>query len=307
VAAAAAALVFLAGTAAVASSTEAGRFAGVTGTAAGLPFLAVGLGGAVGVRAFLLLLPAFLLGVGALALMAWPGPPASSRDGARWRGLEVAAVAVAGGSLLGVPLGAGFPGTWLALSLAGARGEVSPWWLVALGVAGLGLGLAALASVRLIRAARPGRWLAAVGAVVAVALLYMGTQPVRLGVGWWLRVEAELGTPVVLPGVGVPELPPVGGRNLLAIVGATLLVVALVVLLARGVHERRDPGIARSAAEAKRASARPGPRLLPASAARLQAGARRRGVDLGLAVLLEAGAVVVAGLVVWTAARAGFL
>jgi hypothetical protein len=307
VAASAAALVVLAGTAAVAASTEGGRFAGVTGTAAGLPFLALGLGGAVGVRAFLLLFPPFLLGVGALTLVAWRAPPASPRDRARWRGLEVAAVGVAAGSLLGLPLGAGFPGTWLALSLAGARGEVSPWWLLALGAASLGLGLAAMASIPLIRAARPGRWLAAVGALVAVALLYMGTQPVRLGVGWWLRVEAELGTPVVLPGVGVPELPPVGGRNLLAVTAAALLVVALVVLLARGVNNRTHRGVPRGAVDPKRASARPGPRLLPAAAARLEAGARRRGVDLGLALLLEAGAVVLAGLVVWTAARAGFL
>jgi hypothetical protein len=306
VAAAAAALIVLAGATAVASSTEAAWFAGVAGTAAAVPFFALGLGGAVGVRAFLLLFPAFLLAVGALTLLARPSWPDRRRDRAWSRPLQVASAGVAAASLLGLPLGAGFPGTWLALSLAGARGEASPWWLLALGGAALGLGLAAMASVPLIRAVRPGPWLAAVGAVVAVALLYMGAQPVRLGVGWWLRVEAELGTPVLLPAAGLPHLPPVGGRDLVAVGGAAVLVVALVVLLARGMAERPPPrSRPRGAVGASRSTTSSG--RFSAAAARVEAEARRRGVDLGLALVFEAGALVLAALVVWTAARAGFL
>jgi len=314
VAAAAAAALLLAGAAAVGSRAEAVALSGVVGAGAALPFLALGLGGAIGARAFLVLFPVFLLGAGAVALVGVPGPPAPRPAGTGWRWLGAASLGVAALSILGFPPGGGFPGAWLTLSLAGVRAEAAPAWLLVFGGAAVGLALAALAAVPSVRSARPGPVRAIPAALAALALLYVGLQPVRLGVGWWLRVEAELAVPVVLPSTGAPDLPPLGGLNLALVVGEAAALVVLVALLGRGFRDARAPYVPATSgrlAEAVRpalgragALVSRGPVARPASAL---ARARTRGLDLGLVLALEIAALVLAGRVVAVAAGSGFL
>jgi hypothetical protein len=309
VAGGASAAVLLAGVWAVSARHEAWKLAAATGAGAGLPFLALGLGGAVGIRAFLLLFPVFLVAMGAVVLLVWAGPPAPRRQPrAGWRWLGAASMGVALLSLLGFPPGGGFPGTWLTLSLAGIRAEAEPLWLLVLGGAALGLALAALGTVGLIRSAGPGAIASVAGAVAAAALLYAGVQPVRLGVGWWLRIETELRAPVVLAASGAPDLPPLGGLNLLLVVGEAVALVAVLVLVGRGFRDARAPSLAassvlpeallRAAARARRPLARPGS---------LVAAARKRGLDLGIVLLLVGAVAVLAARIVLVAARSGFL
>jgi hypothetical protein len=310
VAGVAAGAVLLAGLWAARARTRTTALTAATGAAAGVPFLALGLGGAVGIRAFLVLFPALLVAIGAAVLLAWPGRTAEARPPrAGWRWLGTASLGVAVLSLVGFPPGGGFPGTWLTLSLAGVRSEGQPWWLLALGAAALGLALAALGAVALIRSAGPGAFPAVAGVLAAAALLYIGAQPVRLGVGWWVRVEAELRAPVVLAASGAPDLPPLGGLNLALVIGEGLAIVGLIVLLGRGFRDARVP----FTAVVGGAVPAPGRRLGALVARPLRgpiralAGARARGLDLGVVVVLELAALVLAARVVLVAADSGFL
>ena len=235
----AAVAVLAGGLVAVAASTERGVVAGSVATGSAVLFVALGLGGGVGARAFLVLFPALILSAGAAqALLAAPGAqPRWDRRG-RWllNAAGVAAAGVAFGSLAGIPPGGGFPGTWLAVSLAGSRAEALPaYFLLAAGVL-LGLALAMAAAVPLLRVPR-ARWGPAVAATAAaLALVYAGAQPVRLGIGWWLRIEEALRLPAVLPASGAPALPPVGGVDLVLALAPAALLVALVVAVGRGVR-----------------------------------------------------------------------
>jgi hypothetical protein len=311
VAGVAAGVLFAGGMAAVAVRDQGYSLSGVTGAGAALPFLALGLGGAVGTRAFLVLFPSFLVAAGAIALVAWPGraPPRPARAGWRWLGAAALAAVVL--SILGFPPGGGFPGTWLTLSLATLRAEVSPLWLLVLGGAAVGLTLAGLAALPAIRSARPGPLRSIPAAVAAVALLYVGVQPVRLAVGWWLRVEADLGTPLVLAATGSPELPAIGGRNLVLVLGEAAALVAAVVLLGRGFRDASAPYVPTASGrlgEAFRGAAvrltTGGPMARPAAA---MASARRLGLDLGVVLALELAAGILAARVVAEAAASGFL
>lgn len=311
VAALAAGALFVGGGAAVVARDPALSLSGVVGAGAALPFLALGLGGAVGTRAFLVLFPPFLMAAGAIALAGWPGrdPPGPARAG--WRWLGAAALAAVALSILGFPPGGGFPGTWLTLSLAGLRGEALPAWFLVLGGAAVGLTLAGLAAVPAIRSARPGPLRSIPAAVAGLALLYVGLQPVRLAVGWWLRIEAELDTPLVLGATGSPELPAMGGRNLLLIIGEAAALVAAVILLGRGFRDDSAPHVpsasGRFGATLRGAAGRVatrGPLARPAAAA---AAAWRKGLDLGLVLALELATAILAARVVAEAAATGFL
>jgi len=311
VAGVAAGVLFAGGLAAVAARDPGASLSGVVGAGAALPFLALGLGGAVGTRAFLVLFPCFLVAAGAIALVGWPGraPPRPARAG--WRWLGAAALAAAALSILGFPPGGGFPGTWLTLSLAGLRAEASPAWFLVLGGAAVGLTLAGLAAVPAIRSARPGPLRSIPAAVTALALLYVGVQPVRLAVGWWLRIEADLGTPLVLASTGAPGLPAMGGRNLVLVLGEAAALVAVVILLGRGFRDASAPHVpvatGRLAEAVRGAGARlttRGPMARPAAAA---AAAWRRGLDLGVVLALELAAGILAARVVAEAAASGFL
>lgn len=304
-------VLFVGGVAAVVARDPAASLSGVVGAGSVLPFMALGLGGAVGTRAFLVLFPPFLVAAGAIALVGWPGraPPRPARAG--WRWLGAAAMAAAALSILGFPPGGGFPGTWLTLSLAGLRAEASPTWLLGLGGAAVGLTLAGLAAVPAIRSARAGPLRSIPAAVAGLALLYVGVQPVRLAVGWWLRIEADLGTPLVLDATGAPRLPAMGGRNLILIIGEAAALVAVVVLLGRGFRDASAPHV--PAASARLGEPTRGAGLGPATRGSLArpaaavAVARRRGLDLGLVLVLELAAGILAARVVAEAAASGFL
>jgi hypothetical protein len=300
VAAAAAAACLLGGAVTLAVRDVGVSLSGVVGAGAALPFVALGLGGAVGTRAFLVLFPAFLVAAGVIVLAGWPGgiPPKTPRAGWRWLGL--AALGAAALSLLGFPPGGGFPGTWLTLSLSGLRAEVSPVWLLVLGGVAVGLALAGLGAVPAIRSARLGAVRAIPAALAALALLYVGLQPVRLAVGWWVRIEADLSTPVVLAATGAPELPVLGGRNLAVIVGEAALLVAAVLALGRGLRDESPPYVSTARASPRAPLERVGGRL-PGAAV------WRNGLDLGVLVALELAAVVLVAVVVAEAAGSGFL
>ncbi|HEV3474622.1 MAG TPA: hypothetical protein VG602_04585, partial [Actinomycetota bacterium] len=136
VAAVAAAAVALCGLATMVARTAPAALAAATGAACAVPFVALGLGGGAGVRAFLVLVPPLLLGAAAAWVLiprdpdpAQPAPAAASGGEARsglpvWMGAVTLGVIL--GSLLGAPPGGGFPGTWLTLALATARGESDP-------------------------------------------------------------------------------------------------------------------------------------------------------------------------------------
>ncbi|MGH2767020.1 MAG: hypothetical protein ACRDKA_14100 [Actinomycetota bacterium] len=307
VAAVAAGALVVAGAVAVAGRDEAASLSAVVGAGAALPFLALGLGGAVGTRAFLVLFPVFLLAAGSIALVGRPGrgPPGPARAG--WRWLGAAALGAAALSILGFPPGGGFPGSWLTLSLAGLRAEASPWWLLVIGGALVGLALAGLAAVPAVRSVRPGPLRAIPAGLAAAALLYVGLQPVRLAVGWWVRVEEELGTPMVLAATGAPDLPALGGLNLALVLAEVAAIVGLVILLGRGFRDAAAPFVPAASgrlADGVRRGLGRGPMARPAA---LLAGARRRGLDLGLLLALELTTGVLAARAVIVAADSGFL
>jgi len=313
---AAAVTIPLGGVLALLGGTKERILAAAAGAAAGLPFLALGLGGAVGTRAFLLLFPAVLLAAALVAFLTRePGAEHRATDrkavtGA-WGWLAAAAAGVAIGSLLGMPPGGGFPGTWLALSLAAARSEVTLAWLPAAAGAAVGLTVAFAASITLVRAARPRAVTAAIGAIMALGLLYVGAQPVRVGIGWWIRVETALGLPEVLPTAGAPGFPIIGGVRMALLLAPALALVAAVVALGRGVRDVRWDPTAGSRGEA--IPVRRLRRLLEPFAAVSRplteqvVRARSLGAGYGLAAVLEIAAVLLAGRIVLLSARAGFL
>jgi hypothetical protein len=215
--------------------------AGSLGVAGAVMFVALGLGGGVGARAFLILFPAFLLAAAAAQGLWADGSPARLTPSGGWgRRLLVAAAVLAGGvvlgSLAGLPLGGGFPGTWLTGALATDRGAAAPAYLLVAGGMLAAVALSAAAGVRLLRAVRPRPAPVVVAALFSVALLYAGAQPVRLGIGWWLRVEDALDLPTVVPAAGGPTLPPVGGLNLALAIAPAVILVGLVVGAGRGLR-----------------------------------------------------------------------
>jgi hypothetical protein len=238
-AATAAAITLLAGGVALRVPRAHTSLAAISGAAAAVPFLALGLGGSIGIRAYLTLFPAFLLASGVAFLVGWPGQEEEVAGRAsrfrRWAGGAALVVSVA--SLAGLPPSAGFPGTWLTLDLAVARAAIEPLYVVLAGAAALGLVAAAMAAVPLLRSVRPGRFPALVGGVGAGLLLYMGSFPVRVGGGWWIRVEEGLGAPRLLSFAGAPGLPPMDGKVLLAAATAVVVPIALVILLGRGFRD----------------------------------------------------------------------
>ena len=230
-----------------------------------------------------------------------------------WGWLSTAALGIAVGSLLGLPPGGGFPGTWLTLSLGTARAEASPGWLLVVAGAAIALALAAFACVGAIRSARATPTAALVGILGALALVYVGVQPVRLAIGWWIRVESALGLPEVLPAAGAPGLPAVGGSNLLLAVAPALGIGLLLAILGLGV---RDPertwvpfgGPKRVRRPAAGGRQRFGSLRAPAEALRRGSEQLRDfGVGYALAAAFEVVALLVAGRLVLLAGEAGFL
>jgi hypothetical protein len=65
----------------------------------------------------------------------------------------------------------------------------------------------------------------------------LGSLPVRVGAGWWVRVERGLDAPRVLSFIGAPDLPPVDGEILLAAAVSVAVPIALLILLGRGVRD----------------------------------------------------------------------
>lgn len=247
----AAVAVAFAGLVAVVAGTPGTIRASVIAAGAAVAFAALGLGGGFGVRAFLVLFPPFLLAAAAAELVASGEPrfPVERRRHRVARALGALGLGVAIGSLVGIPPGGGFPGTWMTVSLAGARGVAAPaYFLLAAGVL-VGLALALAGGIRLLRLAQPTLVAAVVAALAALALLYMGAQPLRLGIGWWIRVEEAMTLPTVLPSAGGPTLPAVGGQNLVLALAPGLLLVLLVVGAGRGVrvgpHSRLVPTAAK--------------------------------------------------------------
>jgi hypothetical protein len=303
----AAAAVLAGGAAVVWARTTGIALTALSGAAAAVVFVALGLGGAVGTRAALVLFPPFLLAAGSAFALGWTAPPPDDErqppePRARWRWLGAGALAVAVVTLAGLPFGGAFPGTWLAVSLAGVRtGSAASYYALA-GAVLLGLALAGIGAAPLVRRVRGRAAPALAGAVVAATLLYMGVLPVRLGIGWWLRIERDLGTRNVLPASGAPTLPPIGGRNLLLLLGGAVLAVGAVVALAGGFRDRlvpADVGVPPTArGPVRRAVARLGP-----PTERL----RRAGVGVAAAAVLEAAALILAVRLVFLAARSGFL
>lgn len=238
-AAAAAGATLLAGAAALVAARADSVLAAICGAAAAIPFLALGLGGSVGLRAFLTLFPAFLLASGVALLVGWSGreEEVAGRSSRVRRWIGGAVLGVSAASLAGLPPSAGFPGTWLTLDLATARAAIDPAYAVLGAAAALGLIAAAVAAVPLLRAVRPRLIPALVGAVAAGLLLYLGSLPVRVGAGWWVRVERGLDAPRVLSFIGAPDLPPVDGGILLAAAVSVAVPIALLILLGRGVRD----------------------------------------------------------------------
>jgi hypothetical protein len=274
----------------------------------------------VGARAFLILFPAFLLAAAAAQSLWTDEPPVrfAAREGWPRKLLVALAVLVGGvilGSLAGLPPGGGFPGTWLTAALATDRAAAMPGYLLIAGGMLVGLALSAATGVSLIRTVRPRPVPVAVAALFSVALLYAGAQPVRLGIGWWLRVEDALDLPTVVPAAGGPTLPPVGGLNLALAIAPAAVLVGLVVGAGRGVRwPRLGAGPARSSQtptpqEAARTGAAAGPpeaegappprggrvKALGATARRLGSGAA--GVASSTRILLIAAAVIEAAAV----------
>lgn len=286
-AAAAAVLVLVAGASAVLTRRPSGALAAATGVGGGLALFALGLGGTVGARAFLWLAPAFLLSAAVAAGVSW----ASDEPWIAWRWIGAAAFGVAVLSLVGLPPGGGFPGAWLALTLAWERG--TDLWLV--GAVAIGIGAAAIGAAPVLASLRPARTAALLAGVWAGALLYLGMQPLRLGLGWLVRVETELGLAPLLGSAGAPEVPAFGGSDLALAAIPAVLVVAAIAGLARGVEE---PETASSPLLAL-----PDPPGMPPIVER----ARARGAGLAVAAAIAAGS---AALLVWIVGRGislGFL
>lgn len=296
--------------------------AAASGAAAGLPFLSLGLGGAVGTRAFLLLFPAVLLASALVALLvrAPDQDDERSRETAKagaWAWLSACAAGVGLASLLGMPPGGGFPGSWLTISLASARSEVTLGWLLVAAAAAAGLTAAFIASVRLIRAASSSPVHSVVGVIVAVGLLYLGTQPIRVAIGWWIRVETGLSLPEVLPTAGAPGLPAIGGVRLLLLLAPAVVLVGAVVALGRGFRAEGSwaftIGVKFGGYSQSRLGIKQLRRMAGTATAAMRplteqvARARALGVGYAIAAILELAALLMVGRIVLLSARSGFL
>jgi hypothetical protein len=300
-------LVLASGAAAILARGLSGQVAAVTGAAVGLVFLTLGLGGIVATRAFLLLFPAILVAAGAASLGGRSVEEGAEKNS--WTaGLAGGAMLAAVASLLALPPGGGFPGGALALGLATSRVQAYPWFFLAAGSAALGLSLAALGGISLVRSARARLMPAVVAAVAGLILLYMGSQPVRLSIGWLVRVEAELGLAQILPASGAPHLPTIGGAGLLGAAAPAVGLLGAVLLLGRGV--RSEPasfsplygaGVGKTGVIARvtRGSA--------ARLARLRRSLEEAGVGFGALLLLEAVALGIVLRLLVLSNRTGFL
>jgi hypothetical protein len=177
------------------------------------------------------------------------------------------------------------------------------------------------ASVGLIRATRSTPFIAGVGAVLSLVLLYLGTQPIRVAIGWWVRVETALGLPEVLPTAGAPGLPAIGGMRLAFAFAPALVLVGMVIALGRGVRGSDTPPERpetkpepTAASDRPESSLRGRARALIAPLASVSKPltdlldrARALGVGFGIAAVLEVATLLLAGRIVVLAARAGFL
>lgn len=348
-AAAAAVAALACGAGAAAASRPGAVLAGLSGAGACVPFVALGLGGAVGIRSFLLSFPAVLLGSGAAFAAAWPGTEPAQRSAARvaaratrlrgwvgilggasplrrWVGIPAALFAAL--SLAALPGGGGHPGTALAVDLAGVRAQTDPWYLGIAAALLLGLGLAALAASPIVAAARPPLLAGFAAFLAGGALLYMGSQPVRLGVGWWLRIERALQVPSLLPSSGAPAFPSVEGVHLALVLAPAVGLALLVGMLGRGVRAvPADPSpppalrppagrrLSLPRAVAKRLAPL-GPLAITSGrlakttgrrAGAVRARAQRMALGLAVATLLETGAIALSVFLVFEGVRLGFL
>ncbi|HEX6208827.1 MAG TPA: hypothetical protein VF058_10790 [Actinomycetota bacterium] len=284
-AAVSAGLAVLAGLAGLAARSPGGSLAAVGGAGAAAALVALGLGGGVGARAALVLLPVFVLASGVVAASGWPGvgdprDPRDPRERRRaWRWVAALALAIGAASLVGLPPAGGFPGTWLALSLASARAVSEPWHLALVVGLASGLALAGIGAIAALRSAGTRPLPAALSLLGGLALLYAGAQPMRLGLGWLIRVERELGIGEVLPSAGAPALPAIGGVDLAWAVAPALLIVGAGLVLpspAPPRFARRAAGLARRLRLGRALAA-----LLEGAAAAGAAWIVLRGVDLG--------------------------
>ena len=185
-------------------------------------------------------------------------------------------------------------------------------WLLAAGAVGAGLTVTMIAAIPLLRSVRARAWQAAAGSALALALLYVGTQPIRIAIGWWVRVETELGLPEVLPTAGPPGLPAIGGMNLLLILAPALLLVAAVIGLGRGVRDVAPAFVPTGELKQPALLKRINKGFTPVSAGlrplkEYAARARALGAGFGIAAALELAAFLMVGRIVLLAARAGFL
>lgn len=298
------------GAAALWARASSGVAAAVAGVGAALLFLALGLGGTVGVRALLLLFPPFLLAAGVTAMLL---ERRAVEEDARpwWRWLGGAAMAVGAASLLGLPPFGEFPGAWLALSLAWGRGEAFPY-LPAMAAAVMGMGLGAMGAVGLPRGTSPRPASVVIGTGAAAVLLYMGAQPVRLAAGWLVRLEAELGLPEILPTSGAPSLPPVAGWDLLWAGLPALVLVGGILIAGRGLRDADRPFTALLSVRRLRVPpwGRPAARWLRRAVRRVRSAvetAGAAGAGLAAFLFLEAIAIAAAAWVVVRGIAMGFL
>lgn len=295
----------LAGAAGLSAARAHASVAAAIGAGAAVLFLSLGLGGSVGLRAFLVLFPAFLLASGLMFLVGWPGrsEPVAGRSSRvrRWAG--GVAVAASAASLAGLPPAGGFPGTWLTLDLATSRGVVEPLYVVIAAAALLGLVAAAVGAVPLLRVADPGWTPALLGATGAGILLYIGSFPVRVGAGWWVRVEEALNAPELLSFAGAPSLPPIPGGVLISAVTAAAIPIVLVTLLGKGFRDAGGRFVGLAPGGGLRS-----PQRRPARVARkLRAAEERLYVGMAAAILIEAAAAWSIVQLVIGAGRKGFL
>ncbi|MGH2768904.1 MAG: hypothetical protein ACRDIF_08125, partial [Actinomycetota bacterium] len=302
-------LVLAGGAAATLARGSSSQLAAVTGAATGIVFLSLGLGGVVATRAFLLLFPPVLLAASAASFAGRSMEEEEPRRNTWSAGLAGGAMLAAVASLLGLPPGGGFPGGSLVLGLATSRMQSDPLFLLVAGGAALGLALAALGGLSLVRSGRARALPAVVAAVAGLVLLYMGSQPVRLSIGWLVRLEDELGLAEILPSSGAPHLPTVGGAGLLGAAAPALALMAAILLLGRGVRAEGapfrplfgtvvvgDPGLVANL-----------PRGPAARLARLRRSLDEAGVGLGTLLLLEAVALGIVLRLLVLSNRTGFL
>lgn len=300
-AAAAAGAALACGVAAVLGRRSHTSVTALIGAAAAIPFVALGFGGAVGAQGFLVLFPPFLLAAGAFTAVAWADRLREPARGWRWLGIPALAVAIV--SLAGLPPGGGFPGTWLSLSLGQTRGQISPEDLAVVAGAVLGLVVAALAATALLRSARPRPGASILGLGAAAALLYMGTQPLNLAVGWLSRLQSELGLATLLPSSGGPVLPAADGWDVFFAALPALAVVLTVAIVAEGVRDSSGVFVPLL----RRGPSRPSRPRWARPAVALVTRARRLGAGFAVAFLLEASALLLAVWMVFRGIDIGFL